>query len=117
MSASGSPPSLADEIAAGFGISTVQVARNLGVSPPTPFRWILKGLPDGKGGRIRLEAIRRGKKWLTTQLAVSRFFASLPASVPVDAAAPAPSPVRTRSESKRRVDDDRAASILRSKGF
>lgn len=98
---------LAEEIAAGNGITVPQVAHQQRANPSTIFRWVQKGLPDGKGNRVRLEAIRRGKAWYTSRSAVARFFARLPQSQNTSTAAP----VRTPSQRER--DSARAAKLLR----
>lgn len=76
---------LASEIARGGGLTLVELARQHRVNPSTVFRWLLDGLPRGDGTRVKLEAIRRGKRWLTTQSAVDRFFAALPTNVQAEA--------------------------------
>ena len=100
---------LADEIASSGGITLTELAHQHRTNPSTTFRWAQKGLPSGYGVRIRLEAIKRGKKWLTSQAAVKRFFAALPASTP----APTAPPIRTPS--KRERDCDRAKKQLSDK--
>ena len=100
--------SVAAEIAAGDILPTIELARQQRTSPSTVFRWISKGLPDGKGGRVFLEAVRRGKNWLTSSAAVRRFFERLEHS------APAPGPT-IRTPSKRDRDCDRAEARLREK--
>jgi hypothetical protein len=69
---------IAVEIAAGGGLSMGKVARRVGVSPATASRWVSQGLPDGLGGRRRLEAIRRGRVYFTSEAALVRFFDGLP---------------------------------------
>jgi hypothetical protein len=103
---------LAADIAAGKGITLVELARQHRTNPSTTFRWVLRGLPRGDGTRVRLAAIKRGRKWLTTAAAVSRFFAALPQSEQ----APAAPPIRTPR--KRERDCDRAKQALNKKyGF
>jgi hypothetical protein len=43
--------SVAAEIAGGDQLTLVDIARQFKVAPSTGLRWILRGLPDGQGGR------------------------------------------------------------------
>src|SRR4051794_13752953 len=70
--------SVAEEIANGDEIGTVQLSREKQLEISTVFRWIIKGLPAAGGGRVQLEAIKRGKTWLTSRAALRRFFSALP---------------------------------------
>lgn len=106
MTASGSFPDLAAEIIAGDAITVLDIARQFNVSPSTVFRWMMRGLPDNRGERVRLQAIRRGKIWLTSRAALQRFLTSLPQS----ATAPAAPPIRTPA--RRQLDCDRAKKAL-----
>ena len=96
------------EIAAGDAITLPALAQTHHAAPSTCFRWMKKGLPDGRGGRVYLEAIRRGKKWITSSAAVARFFARLEHS-----SAPTPPPLRTPAN--REHDSARAEKVLREK--
>lgn len=96
-------------IASGHGITLIELARQHSVDPSTVFRWVLKGLPGGAGGRIRLAAVKRGKRWLTCPVAVARFFAALPASTPTPTAPP------IRTPSRRQKDSNRAKKALNAK--
>jgi hypothetical protein len=89
------------EIAAGRGISLIELARQHSVNPSTAFRWVLRGLPAGDGTRVRLEALRRGKRWLTTAAAVARFFGALPTSTPPPTAPTIRTPVKRERETAR----------------
>ena len=100
--------SLAAEIAGGDQLTLSEIARQMRLNPSTALRWILRGLPDGRGGRVRLEGIRRGKKWLTSRAALARFLAALPQSTTTEAAPP---PIRTSSQRSR--DAARATAALR----
>jgi hypothetical protein len=99
--------SVAAEVAAGDAITMTQLARQHQTAITTCFRWLQRGLPDGRGGRVFLAAIRRGKKWLTSQAAVQRFFAALPNNVQV-----AQSPEVARTPSKRARATAQAAKTL-----
>jgi hypothetical protein len=85
------------EVADGDVIGTTQLARRQCLGPSTVFRWIIKGLPAAAGGRVRLEAVRRGRKWFTSHAALRRFFAALPTITAVDEQRPSPSTSRSRS--------------------
>jgi hypothetical protein len=106
---------LAQEIAAGEGLSTLEIARRQNTSPATVFRWISKGLPGPNGHRVHLTAIRRGKKWLSSIAALTRFFAALPSAQVNNA--PTPSLSRSRSASARSSADRFASEALKRKGF
>jgi hypothetical protein len=47
------------------------------ISPPTIYRWIGKGVLAGDGSRVKLEAVRVGRSFVTTREAVKRFFDEL----------------------------------------
>ena len=110
LAAVGKPiESVAAEIAAGDVVRTGELARQQHTAPSTVFRWIAKGLPDGRGGRIFLEAVRRGKNWLTSSAAVRRFLERLEQSAP-------PLAEVMRTPAKRDRDCDRAEKRLRDRG-
>jgi hypothetical protein len=58
------------------------------------WRWLSKGLPGPDGTRVRLEAVRLGRRWMTSRQALARFMArttrSAGATRPAAASAPAP---------------------------
>jgi hypothetical protein len=101
--------SVAAEIAHGDQLTLITLSRQFSVNPSTCLRWVLRGLPDGHGGRIRLEAVRRGKPWLTSRAALARFLAALPQSTAT------PNVPEARTPSKREHDSARAAKILKAK--
>jgi hypothetical protein len=92
---------VAAEVAGGDSISLAELAHQHGTAITTVFRWTTKGLPDGRGGRVVLEAFRRGRKWLTSSAAVVRFFAALPQSTLTPAAPPIRTPTNRERASKR----------------
>lgn len=100
---------VAAEIANGDQLTLLDVARQFHVAPSTCLRWVLRGLPDGRGGRVRLAAIRRGKPWLSSRAALERFLGALPQS-----AATSTTPA-DRTPSNRERDSARAAKILKAK--
>jgi hypothetical protein len=97
---------VAVEVLAGDRVSTTELSSEHKTAPSTIFRWIQRGLPDGCGGRIFLEAFRRGKIWLTSRAAVARFFERLPQSQGASA------PTAPRTPSKRDRDSGRAQKAL-----
>lgn len=101
--------SLAGEVASGDQLTLIAIAREFQVNPSTCLRWVLRGLPDGQGGRVRLEALRRGKPWLTSRAALERFLAALPQST-TTSGAPA-----VRTPTKREHDAYRARQALTEK--
>ena len=72
-------PTLAEEIAAGLGLSMGQGAKlfppyrgGRPVNPSTVWRWCRAGVST-PAGVVRLEALRCGGRWLTSAGAVRRF--------------------------------------------
>jgi len=105
---------VAHEIADGDCVGTSQLARENHLQPSTIFRWIAKGLPAAEGGRVRLEAIRRGRRWLTSRAAVRRFFAALPAN-PAAGDSQTCKPENTRPHSARQHAADDAKAALKNR--
>jgi transposase-like protein len=103
------PPDLAAEIIAGDAITINEIARQFNVSPSTAFRWLMRGLPNASGERVRLQGLRRGKVWLSSRAALQRFLSALPVS------SSAPTAPAIRSPSKRERDTARAKQSLNSK--
>jgi transposase-like protein len=101
--------SVAAEIVNGDQLTLLSIARQFDVNPSTCLRWILRGLPDGRGGRVRLEAVRRGKPWLSSRGALERFLGALPQSAPTQAT---PS---IRTPSMRERDSAAAEKMLTEK--
>ena len=68
--------------------------------PATLTRWILIGVKGPAGGRVKLEAVRMGSRWLTSEAAVARFSAALtPPSA--DSSAPSRSPAERRQAAQQ----------------
>jgi hypothetical protein len=65
------------------------------LDPSTLVRWVLRGNLARDGRRVRLEAVRFGGTWMTSEAALKRFFAALTAQPAADPA-PAPPSVRAR---------------------
>ena len=74
-------------------------------------RWILTGARGPSGERVRLEAVRLGSRWITSQEALQRFAERL---TPRLDAADQPTP---RGPAKRHRDSDRAAEQLDELGL
>jgi hypothetical protein len=98
---------LPGEIAGGDSIRLVVLAKRFNVCVSTCFRWVVKGLPTVNGSRVKLEALKRGKTWLTSEAAAERFFAALPTS------APAPTAPSIRTPSRRERNCARAKKTRR----
>ncbi|MBP3959528.1 DUF1580 domain-containing protein [Gemmata sp. G18] len=75
--------------------------------PATLTRWILKGVKGLNGTRVKLEALRVGCRWLTSEAALQRFTESLSEG---EGSAP------LRSPSARQVMSERAAAELEAMG-
>ncbi len=76
--------------------------------PATLTRWIRKGVRAASGVTVRLEGVRLGTRWLTTEPALARFAAAL-----TDPAAPPPAP---RPPSARERAAERAGEELARRG-
>jgi hypothetical protein len=87
--------------------------------PATLTRWILKGVLAVDGRRVKLEAVRLGCRWLTSEPALQRFADALSAP-PDDSASPGdrtPSdPNPPRSPTARKKASERADAELRAMG-
>lgn len=85
------PPAVLAEIRAGDHLPLNALARRQRVNPATVFRWVTKGV-RGPAGRVYLEAVRIGSRWVTSDAAFARFVAATtPSRAPVPPAPP-PSP-------------------------
>jgi hypothetical protein len=107
---------VAQEIAAGNGLSMGKIAKRFGVSPATASRWVSKGLPDGNGGRRKLESIRRGRAYFTSEAALARFFGGLPQiNMREPPAVPASLTVEAIHPPQQKRDAGQATQILKTK--
>jgi hypothetical protein len=88
-----------------------EVAQRHGQHFSTVYRWLFRGLPGPDGKRVRLEACRLGRKWLTSDEAVARFSAALTPNLTAEA------PNGPRSASKRQRSSERAGKQLESLGI
>jgi hypothetical protein len=112
-------PSVLSEIQSGGGLSLSAAGRlfpghrgGKSVDPSTVFRWVTKGLRTTAGRVLKLEAVRVGGRWLTSNPAVARFVTAL-----TDAAVPTDSPtVPTRTPDASHRAARRASAILESMG-
>jgi hypothetical protein len=102
------------EVLAGDSLNLACAMRLLagGGAPPstvTAWRWVTKGLSLACGRRVRLEATRFGKRWLTSRAALGRFAAAQQGDVPTHRTPPAAPPAgpgrRGRPDAVTRLDD------------
>jgi hypothetical protein len=75
------------------------------------YRWILRGVPGPDGRRVKLEAVRVGRAWLTSREALQRFSDAL---TPQPDAQGVITPPRTHRA--RRKASERAARQLEAAG-
>jgi hypothetical protein len=93
------------------GLRIEEVAALARVHFTSCFRWILRGLPSPTGERVKLEATRAGRKWLTSRPAVQRFFERItPGRETISIPAP-------RSPTRRQRASERAAKSLEKLGI
>ena len=76
--------------------------------PATLTRWILTGVKALDGRRVKLEAMRVGSRWLTSEAALQRFADAL--------GAPAPSNPPSRTPTTRQRASEKADAELRAMG-
>jgi hypothetical protein len=74
-------------------------------------RWITTGIPGPDGERVRLEGVRVGGRWLTSEEALARWAESLTPRLDTD---PAPAP---RTPGQRRRGAEKAAKELTQIGI
>jgi hypothetical protein len=77
----------------------------------TLLRWIIRGVKNPNGEIVRLEAVRLGGRWVTSQDALQRFAERL---TPRIEGAPAAVP---RTPERRRRASERAAAELERQGI
>jgi hypothetical protein len=77
----------------------------------TLLRWITRGAKSPDGAVVRLEALRLGGRWLTSEEALQRFSQKLTPTFPGDTV-PAP-----RSPAARTRASERAAAALEALGI
>ena len=80
------------------------------IHPATLTRWILRGVRNPDGDRVRLEAIRCGVSWRTSREALERFTA---ATTPTMATTMTP----TRTPLQRQRESERANTELAKAGW
>ncbi len=76
--------------------------------PATLTRWILAGVKAIDGRRVKLEALRVGSRWLTSEAALHRFADALTSAPAAD--------TPSRSPTARRTASERADTELRAMG-
>jgi hypothetical protein len=74
-------------------------------------RWITDGIPGPDGQRVKLEAVRLGGRWLTSQEALARWAERLTPRLDSE---PAPTP---RTPAQRRRASERAGKNLERLGI
>jgi hypothetical protein len=79
------------------------------MAPETIIRWITVGVMAPTGTRVRLEAVRLGRRWVTDSAAIARFVTALTAS-------PAGQPGH-RDRARRQRADEAAVHALESMGL
>jgi hypothetical protein len=79
----------------------------------TLLRWILTGARSPAGGRVRLEAVRIGSRWMTSREALQRFAEAL--TPRLDAGSVSTTPA-LRTPTERRRASERAARELEQLG-
>jgi hypothetical protein len=77
----------------------------------TLLRWILEGVRGLDGRLVRLEAVRLGRKWVTSRQALQRFTAALTSTLENS-----PTPPRPRTPGQRQRASERAERELESAG-
>jgi hypothetical protein len=111
--------SIAEEVASGDVLTCAQVARRgpstrLGkpLHSATVLRWMLKGARLQSGGRVRLEAVRLGGRWVTSAAALERFIEAQTPSLEQGE-----KNITPRSAGQRRRAAERAAKKLEMRGI
>ncbi|MFO0803436.1 MAG: hypothetical protein U0791_09985 [Gemmataceae bacterium] len=120
MAATSSPPTVLSEIRQHGGRKLSAVGKlfpasrgNGTTNPATVWRWARVGALTPGGMRVKLEVVKVGMSWLTSDAAVDRFVAALTgASMP----ASIPAPKVARSESARRNASQAAGRKLAAMG-
>ena len=115
-----SVPDVLAEIRSGGGLSLSSAGRlfpghrgGKHVDPSTTFRWVTRGLRTPAGRVVKLDAVRVGGRWLTSNPAVARFVAALTGDATPAVESPTP-PTRTPDARSRAAA--KAAAILDSMG-
>jgi hypothetical protein len=78
----------------------------------TVYRWTTKGLPDQSGVRVRLEALKVGRIWLTSKQALDRFTSALTPTFDDDVPK-----IDIRTVSKRKKSSEKAERALQEAGL
>jgi hypothetical protein len=103
-----SESTITSEVLSGSGLSLSQAARRFPpfreskpVAPSTVFRWIASGVRLQDGRRIRLEAVRLGGRWLTSEQAIQRFIDRQTPNLDTDPTPRAPTPTQRAKRADR----------------
>jgi hypothetical protein len=121
MTQNGSLPEVApvvlSEILAGDSMGASGVIRALRdrhgevpiASPSTIWRWMVDGIRASHGRVVKLEAVRMGRKWLTSKAALARFATALTRPMELSAL---PTSTAVRCEQARRQSCEAAVRRL-----
>lgn len=99
-------PQVLQEIRDGHGLGMAAASRLLpgvgggGCDPSTLFRWATSGVKTMNGTRVKLEAVRVGRRLVTTGPALERFVLATTAGYNLD---PTPAP-RTPAQRRKAVE-------------
>jgi hypothetical protein len=99
------------EILAGLELSFSELCRTRRLHPATPTRWRRKGVLAASGGPVRLEAVRIGRRWITSVPAFERF---ITATSEPDAV---PATEQPRPPAARRKASNQASDLLAGEGW
>jgi hypothetical protein len=83
------------------------------VSFTTLWRWVVRGIPTRDGGRVRLRAMKLGRRWVTSYEALEEFAAALTPRLDDEPAAV----LHTRPPTKRRRASEKAGAELERLGI
>ncbi len=106
--ASETVPQVLIEIRAGTKRNITDISQQVGRDRATVFRWMTRGAKTPSGDVIKLEAVRIGSTWMSSDEAVTRFVVAL-----TEASNPSPAPTpKTRTPSARQKAIDAANKRL-----
>jgi hypothetical protein len=108
------PSNLLAETLIGLGTAARRLPPGRGGRPVSfscVLRWITTGIPGPDGRRVKLEAVRLGGRWLTSEEALARWAERLTPRVDTDSV-PAPRTPRQRMRAA-----ERAAKELEQEGI
>jgi hypothetical protein len=92
-------------------MSFQQAAVHAHCSFQSVWRWALKGCPDGKGGHLRLRAMRVGCKWITSREALQEFSEALTPTFDDGNQAPERTPSKREKANRQAAAECAAAGL------